>query len=347
MSIRNYGVLKGTIVRKTIDRDSQTPHYHLLIGGGTWFHAAINIWSSLDHSSLLYLIDPEFEHPVTERFEQLPIGFTDLPSLPNSGAIDYVRGELITRHRFRVAPMAHEKGGGLGDLLDLYVTRAINQPDAIAYVFGTRWGPNPRETDRTFHGYPIHPSDGVHDVHMNQGNPDRRGKRDDQHFHENGPWQDGAIFLHFPEEEQWVSIFLAFQSQEWETDDLSGKPRTQVDHSGRRKANNRQHDRVIRIIAALVNPIGAAPEDERVTLINTTSDRIDLKGWTILNADQQETHLHGVIEPRQSQMIAVSPQAPLGNRGGTITLVDDRGEKIDGVAYTRGQAQREGRMLTF
>lgn len=347
MPIRHYGVLKGSIIRKSFDRDPHTPHYHLLIDGGTWFHAAINMWSSLDHSPLLYLIDPEFEHPLTQRFEQLPKGFTNLPGLPNSGALDYVRGELFARHRFRVAPRALEKGGGLGDLLDLYVNRAINQIDVYAYVFGTRWGPNPRETDRTFRGYPIHPSDGVHDVHMNQGNPDRPGKRDDQHFYENGPWQDGALLLHFPDEEQWVSIFLAFQSQAWETDDLSGKPRAQAEEGGSRNSSKRQLDRPIRILAAMVNPIGSAPEDECVTLLNTTRDLIDLKGWTILNADYNATHLHGVLEPRQSRTIAVSTQAPLGNNGGTITLIDDHGEKIDGVAYTRGQAQREGRLLTF
>ena len=347
MPVHHYGVLKGTIIRKTVDHDPHTPHYHLLIDAGTSFHAAINMWSSLDHSPLLYLIDPEFEHPVTDRFEQLPEGFTNLPSLPNSGALDYVRGELISRNRFRLAPKAQERGGGLGDLLDLYVNRAINLPAARAYVFGTRWGPNPRETDRTFRGYPIHPSDGVHDVHMNQGNPDRPGRRDDQHFHENGPWQDGALLLHFPEDEQWVAIFLAFQSQEWETDDVSGKPRTRDESDRPRRTINRRRDVAIRIVAAMVNPMGAAPEEESVTLINTTSSLIDLKGWSIVNSEQRATHLSGVVEPRLSRSIAISPRAPRGNNGGTSTLVDDRGEKIDGVAYTRGQAQREGRMLTF
>jgi len=37
----------------------------------------------------------------------------------------------------------------------------------------------------------------------------------------------------------------------------------------------------------------------------------------------------------------------LGNRGGTITLLDARGLKVDGVAYTADQSGREGWTITF
>jgi hypothetical protein len=36
------------------------------------------------------------------------------------------------------------------------------------------------------------------------------------------------------------------------------------------------------------------------------------------------------------------PPGQLGNRGGMIALLDDRGLKVDGVSYTEGEAQREG-----
>ena len=45
-------------------------------------------------------------------------------------------------------------------------------------------------------------------------------------------WQDGGLIIHFPPlrepdgterfPEQWVGIFLAFQSQAWHTDDVTG-----------------------------------------------------------------------------------------------------------------------------
>ena len=39
---------------------------------------------------------------------------------------------------------------------------------------------------------------------------------------DNGVWQDGALLLHFAARGQWVGIFLAFQSQAWQTDDQTG-----------------------------------------------------------------------------------------------------------------------------
>jgi hypothetical protein len=37
----------------------------------------------------------------------------------------------------------------------------------------------------------------------------------------------------------------------------------------------------------------------------------------------------------------------LGNKGGTITLLDNKGLKVDGVAYTEEQAKKEGWTLVF
>jgi hypothetical protein len=37
----------------------------------------------------------------------------------------------------------------------------------------------------------------------------------------------------------------------------------------------------------------------------------------------------------------------LGNKGGSITLLDSAGLKVSGVAYTADQAQREGWTVTF
>jgi uncharacterized protein YukJ len=58
------------------------------------------------------------------------------------------------------------------------------------------------------------PGRGVHDIHMNQGNP-----RHDHHASDNGVWQDGAVLLHLKRDQRWVAVFLAFQSQQWQTDE--------------------------------------------------------------------------------------------------------------------------------
>ena len=57
---------------------------------------------------------------------------------------------------------------------------------------------------------------------MNQGNVEK-WQGDD------GIWQDGGILIHFEKEEEWIGIFLAFQSQSWCTDE-EGHARVPVEH---------------------------------------------------------------------------------------------------------------------
>ncbi|HET7615957.1 MAG TPA: DUF2278 family protein, partial [Bacillales bacterium] len=59
------------------------------------------------------------------------------------------------------------------------------------------------------------PGNGIHDIHMNQGNQDK-WKDDD------GVWQDGALLFHYPSTDKWTAVFLAFQSQSFQTDDRTG-----------------------------------------------------------------------------------------------------------------------------
>jgi hypothetical protein len=46
-------------------------------------------------------------------------------------------------------------------------------------------------------------------------------------------------------------------------------------------------------------------------------------------------------------VISLPPSVQLGNKGGMITLLDNNGLKVDGVAYTGEQAKREGWTLVF
>lgn len=59
--------------------------------------------------------------------------------------------------------------------------------------------------------------DGIHDIHMNQGNPQGGFRKD------NGIWQDGAIFTYLHATDVWTALFIAFQTESWNTDD-SGNP---------------------------------------------------------------------------------------------------------------------------
>jgi hypothetical protein len=175
------------------------------------------------------------------------------------------------------------------------------------------------------------PGNGVHDVHMNQGNSPRFRVDD-------GVWQDGGLLLHLPGESRWVAIFLAFQSQAWHTDDTTGHA---IDGS-------EPGSEPARIVAALVNAIGPAPEAETVTLINASAASIDLTGWRIADREKRSCPVPaGTLVAGATLAMPVTDGVALGNNGGAITLLDPQGLKVHGVSYTGDQTQPEGWTVVF
>ena len=330
MPLKNYGVLAGRVRDARRESDQNTPHYQIEVdGAGVRFRVAVNVLSQLAPSELLFLADENFDHPLLQSLTGLPDGFTALDRAPGGAALDYIRANLFDRATMRAMP-ATEPGpdNDLADGLDHYVQRALSDPDARIYAFGERWGPENGKPDKVF-GFV--PGNGVHDVHMNQGNSG-------QFVADDGVWQDGGLLLHFPGAAQWVGVFLAFQSQAWHTDDGTG-------HAADITV---EPDHILSIVGALINPVGPAPETETVTLLNSRPDAIDLTGWALLDRLKNRMML-----PRQSVpagetiRIVVQPPTQLGNGGGLITVVDAAGAKVDGVSYTRDQASREGWTVAF
>ena len=254
-------------------------------------------------------------------------------------ALDFIRGNLFDRQAMRVLPAtAPGPDNDLADKLDHYVRRAAADPAARVYAFGQRWGPEDGIPDKIF-GFS--PGNGVHDIHMNQGNTGRFRSDD-------GVWQDGGLLLHYPGQDQWVAIFLAFQSQAWHTDDQTGHAL-----QGRRgrawpRSGAGEPEHTVRIVAALVNPAGPAPERETVTLINAGAQDLDLTGWALADRLEQRMPLDPATLPAgETVRIVLRPPVQLGNRGGLITLLDPAGLKVDGVAYTQEQASSEGWTIVF
>ena len=330
MGLNRYGVLCGRVVASRREDDRDSPHYQVQVSAaGTDYRIAVNVLSQLRPSELLFLIDENFRHPLTQKLDALAEGFTLLAKRPDSGSLDFIRGNLFNHLDMRSLP--HSLPGEDNDLSDRlahYVDRAAREPDAIIYAFGERWGPEEGKRDKIFD---FEPGNGVHDIHMNQGNHPNF-QRDD------GVWQDGGLILRFPATSQWVAIFLAFQSQAWHTDDVTGhaleEPTSEADFR-------------VRIVAALVNPMGPGPEAETVTLLNTTPEAIELAGWQLIDRAEQTQALTGRIEAGATLVVPIAPPLALGNKGGTITLVDAAGLKVDGVAYTKEQASAEGWTIVF
>jgi len=337
MALKSYGVLKGSVVA-TRRGSKANAHYqvHVVDDHDDW-RIAVNVESAQAPSEVAYLVISQFTHPMLPQLSALPRGFTTLGRSPSSGALDYIRLNLF--EQTDMVPLPYEASGpnnDLNDVVDGLLVPLRGSETAAVYAFGERWGPEDVK-DKVF-GF--RPGNGVHDIHMNQGN-DGRFQRD------NGVWQDGGLLV-ARSDGSWGALFLAFQSQSWHTDDTTGdRIGAPVGGGGHPAPDGDQGagDGVVRIIAALVNPTGPAPEAERLTLLNTSAAAVDLTGWQIANAAKERGPLNGALAAGGTLTVA-SPVA-LSNQGGIITLLDDAGLKIHGVAYTRAQASREGWTIAF
>jgi uncharacterized protein YukJ len=217
MPIHDYGVLKGRVIRGKPERRGSTPHYQIQVAaGGALFRVAVDTRARDGAPDLLFRSEDDFHHPLLEILSAFADGFHPLAPSRESGALDYVRGSLVRRDEMRPLPVdLPGADNDLNEKIGALVHHAQADRAARLYAFGGRWGPEPHRPDAEF-GF--EPGNGVHDVHMNQGNPPGR------HTHDNGVWQDGALLIHFPAEARWTALFLAFQSQRWEANTEQPEP---------------------------------------------------------------------------------------------------------------------------
>jgi uncharacterized protein YukJ len=277
----------------------------------------------------------------------LPLGFAPLTPDPASGALDFIRGNLFDRDLMKPLPFnVPGADNDLNEKIDAVMQRALGDEQALVYAFGQRWGPEPGVKDKFF-GFL--PGNGIHDIHMNQGNVGSYTKDD-------GVWQDGGLLINFPTQNQWVAIFLKFQSQAWHTDDQTGHRLTAETPQAPAPApsgpdagdlpTSDEPNGLVRIVAALVNDT-ASPEHETVTLLNTAAHDVALDGWCIADKQKVKSPLSGTLAAGATMVGAIQPPAALSNKGGIITLLDDKGLKVDGVSYTKAQARHPGWTIVF
>jgi uncharacterized protein YukJ len=352
LAIASYGILKGKAIEVRLGA-GQSPHYEVrIIDETTDYRIAINVKSQLAPSEVEYVILERFEHPITALADRFPLGFTALQNKPSSGALDFIRGNLFNRSLVRPLP-ANLPGfdNDLNDKIDRIMQRAVSDEQAVVCAFGQRWGPEPGLKDKYF---AFLPGNGIHDIHMNQGNVG-------QFVNDDGVYQDGGLLIHFPDQGEWIAAFMKFQSQAWHTDDVTGHtigtaqppapsptppaptppaptppaPPTSVDPQG-----------LVRIVAALVNSV-KSPEVESVTLLNTAPHQVNLNGWALLDTQKARLNLSGAMAPGSTRVLTITQPLALSNKGGVITLIDEKGLKVDGVSYTKQQAKDPGWTLVF
>ena len=331
MPIAKYGLLVGRPLHGVPGRGTNAHYQVHVVDDTTEYRIAVNVKSQLAPSEVEYLVDDDFRHPLTASLRGRTPGFYRLGFQPADGGLDYIRGNLFDRTRMRPLPMnLPGPDDDLNDLLDRVVQAAVAEEDALVYAFGQRWGPEDGVRDKIF-GFL--PGNGIHDIHMNQGNSG-------QFVNDDGVWQDGGLLVYLPSIDRWTAVFLKFQSQSWHTDDVTG-------HAIATPVPDGEPDLRIRIVAALVNPHGGDQGHETVTLLNVTDADQSLAGWAIANRNKAKFPLAGVIQAGATLTVTLPVDVPLSNDGGLITLLDAAGLKVHGVSYTKTEAARQGWTVAF
>src|SRR5262249_49632337 len=203
--MNEYCMFKGRLLRAAPFKDSYpgSPHYVITVAGNDDkpFNIVVNSASTEpgeDGSDDVYFYaDPNFSDPLTARLKALDFG------LHTSGfpRLDYWQDRnLLDFHRMRAVPYEDESGNraDVNDTIDEILTIGEAQPSqSFPYDNGSGklhdrdfWVPAAQNLVVFGFGFLFLPKkDGLHETHMNQGNPPGR------HAKENGAFQDGAVIV--------------------------------------------------------------------------------------------------------------------------------------------------------
>jgi uncharacterized protein YukJ len=220
MPIQSYSVLAGDPTGGKVVGGASAHYQITMQAAGGPFTVAVNI-QSMDGSEVLYAIVENFTPPDVADLLALPMGMTKLKSAPGGLALDFVRSQvndqpMITKQQMTLLPKplkgkdlqglsAHDKmmndvrAKALQNAVITLLNMTIADKDGVIYAFGSAYSDGGKV-------------DGIHDIHMNQGNPQG------SHSGDNGVWQDGALFIHLPSTQKWTAVFIAFQTESWNTD---------------------------------------------------------------------------------------------------------------------------------
>jgi poly(U)-specific endoribonuclease len=106
----------------------------------------------------------------------------------------------------------------------------------------------------------------------------------------------------------------------------------------------------IRIVAALVNPVGDDAGRETIILVNTGAATQSLAGWRLVDKNRNHHELTELTLRAGTASTILLPERhslQLSNKGGEIRLVDNAGNTAHVVSYTKAQASRQGETLLF
>jgi uncharacterized protein YukJ len=349
----HYGVLRARVDVFKREDDFDTPHLQIRVidGHNQAWRVPVNVLSKDQSFLIFHRVDPLQSHPILAGLPQIAAGFTPLPppSRSASTAVDYFRAPLFDWPTGVAAPHTGPNANDdLQDVLVMYLEQLQAQNGEL-FVFGEPFpapgqAPNPRPIDHEFDTVR-----GVHNIHMNQGNPNPGPFAGD-----NGVFQDGGLVLKFPT--RYVGLLLRFQTQWLPTNNTTGDrlPGAQPIPPGGFLPDISEGPSIVShpivyIERALINPVGDDVGKEVVVIGNTTTSSVDLTGWSIVDRNNHAEVLSGLLlPPGESRRVVLSGTAvQLGNKGGTIRLKNPAGDQVHAVSYSKEDAQQDSRYIRF
>jgi uncharacterized protein YukJ len=351
----HYGVLRGRVDRFKREDDFDTPHLQIRVldGRDQAWRVPVNVLSKDQSFLVFHRVDPLQSHLLLAELPQLAAGFTPLPpsSRSASTAVDCFRAPLFDWPTGVAAPHTGPgENDDLQDILTMYLEQLQAQNGEL-FVFGEPFPEPGQPPDRRPIDHEFDTDQGVHNIHMNQGNPNPGPFARD-----NGVFQDGGLILKLPT--RFVGLFLRFQTQWLPTDNTTGDrlpsaqpipPGSAPTDGGIPGGPSIVTYPIVYIERALINPAGDDPGKEVVVIGNTTTSSVDLTGWSIVDKNNHAEALSGVLLPGgESRRIALSGHgAQLGNKGGTIQLKNPAGDQVHSVSYSKEDAQQGDRYIRF
>ena len=322
----DYGVLKGPVVDFGREDSGSSPHFQIVVEANSKrFTVPVNVKSTDGSTVLFSIVEPLINHRLIAELPQFAEGFT-ARGAAGTGFLDYLREPIFDITAMRTLPPSVT--GPDNDLQDFltHEVEVAKQEGRMLYAFGVQ-----------FPG-------GVHDIHMNQGNPAGSRFAGDNAIH-----QDGGLIVETGLN-AFAGIFLAFQTQLIPTDDhgmpLPGATGIITTDPG---GNSASQAADLSIVGACVNPKGVDVGFETVILLNASPDASDLGGFAIEDKNGKREPLQGTLAGGDVRKIVLSGQnAQLGNGGGAIRIVRlSDGGIVHAVTYTAQGSDVQGRTLVF
>jgi len=107
----------------------------------------------------------------------------------------------------------------------------------------------------------------------------------------------------------------------------------------------------VRILAALVNPVGEDQGQERIILANGGLTDVSLANCVLRDAGKHRLAIPAGAEtiPAGASVTINLPKGSfaLSNKGGEISLLDGQNKLLHRVSYSKAQANVEGRLIYF